>query len=227
MTVKLGGVDGQVTYAGVDPDVRGLDQVTVSVPRSLAGRGEVDDADDPVEAKVTNTRCRSEDQMNLKSSVILPLLFLGVAGHASIVMAQSPGTFTAAGNMTTAREGHTATLLTNGKVLIAGGSQVSNTPAWSPLLLASAELYDPSTGTFTATGNLTTTRAGHSATLLPNGKVLIAGGFGAENSRPSTASAELYDPSTGTFTATGNMARSARDLAYGDPPPQRRSFDRR
>ena len=145
---------------------------------------------------------------DVKSSVILPLLFLGVAGHASIVMAQSPGTFTATGNMTTAREGHTATLLTNGKVLIAGGSQVSNTPAWSPLLLASAELYDPSTGTFTATGNLTTTRAGHSATLLPNGKVLIAGGFGAENSRPSTASAELYDPSTGTFTATGNMTRS-------------------
>ena len=57
----------------------------------------------------------------LKAIFVLTLLFLGIAGHPSIVMAQSAGTFTATGTMTTARSGHTATLLLNGKVLIAGG----------------------------------------------------------------------------------------------------------
>src|SRR5579864_3478632 len=137
-----------------------------------------------------------------KSSLVFPLLCLGVAGHASMVMAQSPGTFTPTGNMTTDREGHSATLLPSGKVLIAGGYRLIFSPAATSLVLASAELYDPSTATFTATGNMTTARAGHTATLLPNGNVLITGGA-SDPSAP--ASAELYDPSTGTFTATGNM----------------------
>src|SRR5262249_12374405 len=57
----------------------------------------------------------------------------------------------------------------NGKVLVAGGINFSNT-------LSSAELYDPATGLWTATGSMTTVRVGHTATLLPNGKVLVAGG---------------------------------------------------
>jgi hypothetical protein len=109
-------------------------------------------------------------------------------------MAQSPGTFTAIGDMTTERNGHTATLLNNGKVLIAGGS--AN---------ASAELYDPTMGIFTATGNMTTSRFSSTATLLPNGKVLIAGGNGNNSTPFGSASAELYDPSAGIFTATANM----------------------
>jgi hypothetical protein len=103
--------------------------------------------------------------------------------------AQSGGTFTWTNSMTIARANHTATLLANGKVLVAGGYSGSEA-------LASAELWDPDTGLFAPTGDMTTARVGAGAVLLPNGKVLIIG----------SASAELYDPSTGTFTATGNPA---------------------
>lgn len=96
----------------------------------------------------------------------------------------------AAGLLTTARRFHTATVLPNGKVLIAGGiTQLLSE-------LASAELYDPVTDTFTATGSLGVARGRHTATLLPNGKVLIAGG------NTSTATGELYDSATGTFAPT-------------------------
>jgi hypothetical protein len=107
--------------------------------------------------------------------------------------------FVPTGSMTIARVGHTATLLKNGKVLVTGGNGGSG-PG-----LASAELYDPSNEFFTATGSMTIARVGHTATLLtdpalPNyGKVLIAGGD------PSGTAAELYDPVTETFTATGSM----------------------
>jgi hypothetical protein len=92
--------------------------------------------------------------------------------------------------------------LPNGKVLIAGGGGAAGT-------LASAELYDPSYGTFTATGSMTVARWGHTATLLLSGKVLIAEGA-SSNSYPYLASAELYDPAAGRFTATDNMTGVAR-----------------
>ncbi len=106
------------------------------------------------------------------------------------------GTFAATGSMTAGRGYHTATLLPNGKVLVAGGE------AEDP---AGAELYDPSAGTFTATGSMTNGRVQHTATLLTNGKVLVAGGLGNYVNWGNSASAELYDPSAGTFTATGWM----------------------
>src|SRR5262249_22452843 len=106
----------------------------------------------------------------------------------------SAGTFAATGDMTTHRARHTATLLANGKVLIAGGGS------------SSAELYDPATGTFPATGSMSTARGAGIATLLNDGKVLIAGGSDARGAGDNTLkSAELYDPSAGTFTATGIM----------------------
>jgi hypothetical protein len=107
------------------------------------------------------------------------------------------GTFTATGNMTALRAGHTATLLSNGEVLlVAGGPGVGD---------RSAELYDPAAGRFTATGSLTVARQYHAATLLQNGKVLIAGGVNGSSTSSVVASAEQYDPSAGTFTATGSM----------------------
>ena len=119
------------------------------------------------------------------------LLILGAAASATIATAQVAGTFTRAGDMTTARSNHTATLLPDGKVLIAGGDG-----------LASAELFDPATGTFSRTGDMAVARRGHTATLLADGRVLIAGGGPAGE---PVARAELYDYSTGTFTATGSM----------------------
>ncbi len=97
--------------------------------------------------------------------------------------------------MTARRAAHTATLLPNGKVLIAGGF------AGDENSLASAEVFDPTTSTFSSAGNMSATRAGHTATLLPNGKVLIAGGYNGSY----LTSAELYDPSARTFTPTGRM----------------------
>jgi hypothetical protein len=103
--------------------------------------------------------------------------------------------------MTQPRSLHTATLLADGRVLIAGGVFLSG----GTFFFAGAELYDPATGAFIPTGNLSTPRYLHTATLLPNGKVLIAGGndfFGA------LATAELYDPVTGTFSPTQRMGAS-------------------
>jgi hypothetical protein len=105
--------------------------------------------------------------------------------------------------MASSRNAPTATLLLDGRVLIAGGSDSSNGHFEGPAL-ASAELYDPTTGTFSATGSMGTARTEQSATLLADGRVLIAGG---QNGMGSSvfSSAELYDPSAGVFSPTGKM----------------------
>src|SRR5213076_2153914 len=124
------------------------------------------------------------------------------------------GTWSATGSLASARagqpSGHTATLLPNGKVLVAGGGDING-------IRASAELYDPASGTWSATGSLATARSGHTATLLPNGKVLVAGGYvsvgdpyGEFFTITFFASAELFDPASGTWRATGSLA-TARD----------------
>ncbi|CAF1085419.1 unnamed protein product [Adineta steineri] len=98
------------------------------------------------------------------------------------------------GNMTNARSSHAASVLSNGKVLVTGGT--------SSIYLNSAELYDPSTGTWSSTGNMTYARGGYTASVLSNGKVLATGGG---NGIGPLNSAELYDPSTNTWTTTSNM----------------------
>jgi hypothetical protein len=112
----------------------------------------------------------------------------------------SSGSFVATGAMNTARTGHTATVLTNGRVLVAGGSsKIFGTGK----VFAIAELYNPSKGRFSNTGAMLEARTGHTATLLADGKVLIAGGDDGTTSLPG---AELYDPASATFTATGAMS---------------------
>jgi hypothetical protein len=105
----------------------------------------------------------------------------------------------------TAREGQTATLLTDGRVLIAGGWNINVL-----VVLSSAELYDPKTGTFSPTGSMATARTGDTATLLADGRVLIAGGRTLDGRTwHLLSSAELYDPKTGTFSPTGPLATTA------------------
>ncbi len=117
------------------------------------------------------------------------------------------GTFAVTGSMTDIRAGHTATLLQTGKVLIVGGEDLA-VSGFSALF--TAELYDPASATFSPTGNLGTARTNHTATLLPNGTVLIAGGD--DQTGAAISSAEIYNPVTGTFTPTGSM-HMAHNLA--------------
>jgi Kelch motif len=139
----------------------------------------------------------------------LQSIFL-VLACGSIAAGQSAGTFIATGSMITPRFGHTATLLVDGRVLIAGGY----TDTWNPLpypvngpaVTATAELYDPATGVFTPTGSMITPRAYHTATLLPDGRVLIAAGRGAGRSEDNLASVEIYDPTSGVFAATASLS---------------------
>ncbi|HEX6501796.1 MAG TPA: kelch repeat-containing protein [Terriglobales bacterium] len=98
------------------------------------------------------------------------------------------GTFTATGSMVASREEHTAVLLANGSVLASGGNRLTLTTS-TPL--ASAETYNPATGTWTTTGSMSNARSGHTSTVLTNGFVLNTGGSNALN---ELNSAELYTP---------------------------------
>lgn len=126
------------------------------------------------------------------------------------------GMFSPTGSMKTSREFHTATLLTDGRVLIAGGYSAPppiatggvtlasiRTAESSASILPTAEIYDPVTGTFSKTGSMSTFRDHHTATLLIDGRVLVIGGGG--EGYASSTSADVYDPATGRFSKTGSM----------------------
>jgi hypothetical protein len=125
----------------------------------------------------------------------------------------SNGVWTTTGSLHTGRAAHTAVLLPDGLVLVAGGAGSSGTNTGGALPpssggggstpLSSCELYSPSNGTWSVTGALNTARDYHTATLLPTGLVLAAGGFGVSDS--ALASAELYHPATGEWTNTGSL----------------------
>ena len=136
----------------------------------------------------------------LTSPLVNSTLFDNGAGVIFVTInSVTPLKFVNANSMSNAREEQTATLLPNGKVLVAGGqSGVAS--------LSTAELYDPATGHWTSSGSMNAPRFNHTAVLLPNGKVLVAGGLNFTTGNLS--SAELYDPATGIWTLTGSMNES-------------------
>jgi hypothetical protein len=125
-------------------------------------------------------------------------LLLGLAPVAALSNSDEPAsvTWTATGSLNTARYFHTATLLPNGNVLVAGGWDGFNP-------FTSAELYAPASGMWSKTRSLHIARVLHTETLLPNGLVLVAGG--RDSSGQPLDSAELYDPESGTWTDTGSL----------------------
>ena len=134
-------------------------------------------------------------------------LLLGVAGCSSPSPSSSPSSSPTAcvsnpsawsptGSLAQARLSPSATLLLDGKVLIAGGDNGARYEA-------TAELYDPASGAWSTTGSMTARRFVHTATLLADGRVLVAGGNGYGSTTP-----ELYDPETGTWAAAGAMVHS-------------------
>ncbi len=143
------------------------------------------------------------------------LLAGGISASASLASAElydaSSGQFASTGSLQASRYAATSALLPDGRVLIAGG----HTTDPSSASIATTEIYDPTNGMFSAGATLTTAREAATATLLANGKVLIAGGVMQSRSQRS---AELYDPVAGTSLATGSMA-DARDSAIAAALP--------
>ena len=118
----------------------------------------------------------------------------------------SDGTWTLTGSLQDGRRAHTATLLEDGTVMVAGGI-IRVDQEYIPL--SSVEVYDPSDGAWSPTGDLSGPRLGHTATRLSDGKVLVAGGSGEEGSRLSTV--EVYDPASGTWMSIESMFRRRAD----------------
>jgi len=137
--------------------------------------------------RITNSLC----------AMIVLAAMLVIAMNTAVFAASGTWAFT--GSLQTPRDGHTATLLSNGNVVVAGGE--NNNGA-----LASSEVYSPTAGSWTASGNLNTARSNASAVLLANGSVLIAGGCVSNCLGATTATAELYNATNGTWSTTGSMA---------------------
>src|SRR5438874_226926 len=143
----------------------------------------------------TTTFC--QQTQHISKWFAFPLVALAAGLLLARPCAATPFQWEYTGSLKTARFHHTATLLPDGRVLVVGGEQGRGSP------LASAELYDPATGTFSDTSSLSTARDGHTATLLANGKLLIAGG--QDSAFTELASAQLYNPATGIWSTTGSL----------------------
>ena len=143
-------------------------------------------------------------RIKIARQVLLPTLLTGVLLSlpvGGLGASGGSGTFALTGSLNTARYNHTATLLPTGEVLVVGGLGVNGDYA----SLATAELYDPKKGKWTATGSMSVGRTAFTATLLANGQVLVVGG--SDYQIRCYATAEVYDPSTGTWRLTGSMSQ--------------------
>jgi hypothetical protein len=135
-------------------------------------------------------------EVSSNDSALPPVISEPSTSVSQIDDADAIGTVVATPQLNTGRAAHTATLLLDGGILIAGGF------TGGERALASAELYDPASRSFSAISPMTVARQSHTATRMPDGRVLIAGGFDGAY----LASAEIYDPATGLFTPTAPMA---------------------
>jgi N-acetylneuraminic acid mutarotase len=159
---------------------------------------------DPATNRWTPTGSMSVDRYDFTATLLRDGRVLVVGGYSLSSVGRSTelselydpatGRWTLTGSLRTPRRNHTATLLADGTVLVAGGF---NADGW----LRSAELYNPAGGRWKRVAPMATAREGASATLLGNGRVLVAGG----GNPSATRSAELYDPSSGRWSATGSM----------------------
>lgn len=187
------GVVARYQVTGADPVQRGdvvdiLDEegqarITVRAPRAYAANG------DPVHVWLD-----ADPELGLITLSIDPLQNRG----AVLVDPQ----WIATDSLNTGRQNATATLLADGRVLVAGGTSIMTG------YLASAEIFDPRTFTWMSTPDMPEPRTWHTATLLRNGKVLVAGGYGDYGLYLDTSA--LYDPATNSWTSTGNLATGAR-----------------
>src|ERR1700722_8058601 len=193
----------------------------VVLPFRAAGAVEISGAMTHPNDSGANTWAPTAKPMSLarsgQTATLLPdgdVLIVGGSSASAELYDPATRKFAPTGSMSVARPGATATLLPDGQVLVAGGCCRSGSN------FASAELYDPTSGTWSPTGSMIDARSYQTAPLLSDGEVLVAGGAcnGSGNNCDSGSSlvnqrtAELYDPSTGTWTLTGSMSEG-RDLA--------------
>ena len=167
---------------------------------------------------VLATTTMAQTARNRSTTSLLPngnVLIAGgvIAGDIAVntteIFVSTNGSFLTVGSLTTARSSHTATVLPDGRVLIAGGCTGGGPClAGDADITATAELFDPRTNTFTPTGSMSTPRVSHTATLMPNGTVLIVGGQ-TNFAGTTLASCEIFDP------ALNNFSTPCANLAFG------------
>ena len=200
---------GSLALARVGPAAVRLPSGKVLVVGGWSGHATTDSAEmyDPTSGKFSDAG-RMTAKRGRPEATLLPTGDVLIAGGSDsdapsgVATAElfhpATGKFEAVGSMHAGRVSHSMTLLRDGRVLVAGGRGEE--------VNASAEIYDPMRKAFALTGSMITPRYKHAAGVLPDGRVVVAGGSGPLDWKGQLASAEIYDPKSGTFSATGPLS---------------------
>lgn len=185
------------TMAGPKPNFPSGRSVNTKFLLPVTGKGPISEYCSPLQDSLpTSSNVTNDIMTKLSQWRILALSFALSANWTT--NCRGSGTFTNTGTLNVGRAAHTATLLPNGNVLVAGGANTNDAN------YSSAEIYSPESRIWTNTASLNDGRFEHTATLLTNGKVLIVGGRNADG---SLASAEIYDPASGTWNAISSPSQ--------------------